>query len=655
MKTSESTSRNAWTFTFFSTLIFILFFQLAPDFIESIYTFGLLGTDIPPQIVSILFFFSPILLILFTKKSSSQGIYVLAVLTAAARSMEVVLNPTGKMLVSGFGVGCLFLLIPLLTYILFRPDDDLQVNDIGLGLLFALAMIILLRTLGEGSDISLIQPWISWVLFIALFAAIIGIWQEKDAQKPELSSSDQVSNNVVWLCFGITGCLSMIYFAFMSPTVLSRWSELDYRIIAALLALSLAVYYGLLIGGIINRLPQIWVWLWNGLFILCGVIAILIYQVEFPADSNAYPFYQSEIHFWQHIPLMVMIALCPVVIHNFILYWQELGRKNPTPRALGYGYLIGVLFFIAVMLMQVFTTVYDYIPLVGPWLRDRFWFVFLVAGLGMSIPLITAKIKPAAVQPQKYSPMLTPLMITILAIPVIYIAYSGPTPNIEEHKRTFTVLTYNLQQGYSVSGERNYEGQLELIRSQNPDIVGLQETDTARFSGGNADIVRTISQGLGMYSYYGPRTVTGTFGIALLSRYPIENPHTFFMYSAGEQTASIEATITIDDKKYWILVTHLGNDGPIIQQENILQQLQGKQNVIAMGDFNFEPATEQYLLTTKLFPDAWVLAGSPLPETLDANHLIDHVFVSPDMPIHSARYIDSPAADHPALVVEINK
>lgn len=652
---SESTSRNSWKFTFFSTLLFILFFQLTPDFIESIYTFGLLGTDIPPQIVSILFFFSPILLIVFPKKSPSQGIYVLAVLTAAARAMEVVLNPTGKMLISGFGVGCLFLLIPLLFDILFRPGDDLQVNDIGLGLLFALAMVILLRSLGEGSDISLIQPWISWVLFIALFAAIIGIWQEKDTQKPELSPSEQVSTKAVWLCIGITGCLSMIYFALMSPTVLSRWSELDYRIIVTLLAISLAVYYGLLSSGMINRLPRIWVWLWNGMFILSGVIAILIYQVEFPAESTAYPIYQTEIHFWQHIPLLVMIALCPVIIHNFILFWQELGRENPAPRTLGYGFLLGVLFFLAIMLMQVFTTVYDYIPVVGPLMRDRFWFVFLVAGLGMSLPLFAAKSKPATIQSRKYSPMLTPLIFTILAIPVIYVTYSEPTPNINEHKQTFTVLTYNLQQGYSVSGERSYEEQLELIRSQNPDIVGLQESDTARFSGGNADLVRTISHGLGMYSYYGPRTVTGTFGIALLSRYPIENPRTFFMYSAGEQTASIEASITVNNKKYWILVTHLGNDGPIIQQENVLQQLQGKQNVIAMGDFNFEPATEQYLLTTQLFADAWVLAGSPLPDTLEAEHLIDHIFVSPEVAVRSAQYIASPASDHPALVVEINK
>jgi endonuclease/exonuclease/phosphatase family metal-dependent hydrolase len=193
------------------------------------------------------------------------------------------------------------------------------------------------------------------------------------------------------------------------------------------------------------------------------------------------------------------------------------------------------------------------------------------------------------------------------------------------------------------------------VRSLDADILGLQESDTARFSGGNADIVRTFSQGLGMYAYYGPSTVTGTFGIALLSRYALENPRTFYMYSLGEQTASIEATITINEKQYHILVTHLGNDGPIIQQENILSRLDGQPNVIAMGDFNFEPTTEQYRLTTQTFADAWMLNGSPLPPSLQADSLIDHIFVSPGMAVQSVEYIDSPASDHPVLVMEITK
>jgi len=158
---------------------------------------------------------------------------------------------------------------------------------------------------------------------------------------------------------------------------------------------------------------------------------------------------------------------------------------------------------------------------------------------------------------------------------------------------------------------------------------------------------------LGLYAYYGPRTVTGTFGIALLSRYPLENPHTFFMYSSGEQTAAIEAQITLAGKTYTLLVTHLGNDGPLIQQQQVLARLAGQPNVIAMGDFNFRPATPQYQLSLQTLQDAWVQAGSPLPASLDPKNLIDHFFISPGVAVAQVRYVDSPESDHPLLMMEI--
>ena len=68
--------------------------------------------------------------------------------------------------------------------------------------------------------------------------------------------------------------------------------------------------------------------------------------------------------------------------------------------------------------------------------------------------------------------------------------------------------------------------------------------------------VRLFADALNMYSYYGPSTVTGTFGISLLSKYPIESPRTFFMHSAGEQTATIHARITAAGRTYNVFVTH---------------------------------------------------------------------------------------------------
>jgi len=147
-------------------------------------------------------------------------------------------------------------------------------------------------------------------------------------------------------------------------------------------------------------------------------------------------------------------------------------------------------------------------------------------------------------------------------------------------------MTYNIQQGFDVDGRKDLDGQLALIQRINPDILGLQESDTARIANGDVDSVRYFADQLNMYSYYGPTTTVGTFGIALLSKYPIQNPETFFMVSTGEQTAAIHAQVVVNDKRYNIFVTHLGNDGPVIQLQNLLARIQGMDNVITMGDFN---------------------------------------------------------------------
>ena len=164
-----------------------------------------------------------------------------------------------------------------------------------------------------------------------------------------------------------------------------------------------------------------------------------------------------------------------------------------------------------------------------------------------------------------------------------------------------------------------------------------------------------------MHSYFGPSPVTGTFGIALLSKYPIQNPHTYFLYSKGEQVAVIEAEITVSGTTYKVYVTHLGNGGPIFQMEQMLDLMRGQENIIAMGDFNFRPYEEQYAITTAEYDDAYTHASDSIApttwgdnETFDIGERIDHVFVSPGIPVQFVEYFTEPESDHPGLFVELS-
>ena len=64
--------------TLFYALLFLTFLQLVSDFIESIYTFGLLSVDIPPEIVSVALFFTPLALLPWRKGLPGRAVPLLA-------------------------------------------------------------------------------------------------------------------------------------------------------------------------------------------------------------------------------------------------------------------------------------------------------------------------------------------------------------------------------------------------------------------------------------------------------------------------------------------------------------------------------------------------------------------------------------------------
>jgi len=262
------------------------------------------------------------------------------------------------------------------------------------------------------------------------------------------------------------------------------------------------------------------------------------------------------------------------------------------------------------------------------------------------------------------------VILGIISIGTIVSAIITEPYSIEEETpgNSIKVLSYNIQQGINEQANKDFYSQSEVIIQADPDIIGLEESDTCRISSGNSDIVRFMNGKLKMNSYFGPKTVTGTFGLALLSKYPIENPMTFYMYSEGcEQTATIQAEITVGTTTYNIFITHLGDyvntsvsRAQIIQQENILSRIGGKSNVILMGDFNFIPNTEQYNITTAVLNDCWEVADNQILGTVPISWIprlpaerIDQMFVYPGIIVSSCQYFGGTASDHPAVMVEI--
>ncbi|MFZ1553644.1 MAG: endonuclease/exonuclease/phosphatase family protein, partial [Anaerolineae bacterium] len=73
------------------------------------------------------------------------------------------------------------------------------------------------------------------------------------------------------------------------------------------------------------------------------------------------------------------------------------------------------------------------------------------------------------------------------------------------------------------------------------------------------------------------------------------------------------------------------------------------------GDFNFRPDSEQYRLTTQQLADSWLLRWPTWRDDQgqQPQRKIDHIFVSPGTDVRQARFIPSPASDHPAVTATI--
>jgi hypothetical protein len=120
-----------------------------------VYAFGLLNTNIPPELVTVLVLLSPLLLLLLPGGIPSGGLLILGELAVLCRAVEVLLDTHGRMLVSGLGVGVFLLFFPALLLELSKRRDPVKSRLLTLGLIIGVSLSIALRAAGSGSDPSL--------------------------------------------------------------------------------------------------------------------------------------------------------------------------------------------------------------------------------------------------------------------------------------------------------------------------------------------------------------------------------------------------------------------------------------------------------------------------------------------------------------------
>jgi len=655
---------------FVYALLFLFFIQLLTDLVESTYAFGLLTTSIPFEAASIFLLFTPLLLWIFpglASKRSTLFITITGELVLLCRPVSAMFETRGKLIFSGLGSGFFLLFFVALLWKLGKKTSLQSGYRMGIGLALAVLISILLRSVYSGNDASdygalRLIPWL-----LALGGALVLPAFSASLDDDENQKNTLVHNSpwrVSCQSLGIACVFILLYFAFSAPTVIARWTNFSYPLITLLLVISISLFLAawLLKPNFWEKLASIYIFMWNLLFVAAASFTLWSFQMHFPATPQGYPMFEMPANPLVKFAVAAMLLLSPVLFIDFSRMVKGLVDQNLSLRNLARSFSLVALFLMFMILMQIFTTVYDYIPVVGPWFRNQFWATFLVPGLLLLVALLVTHqdiFKPGSDAAIQKRPLVLGLGLCVALAAGLAVVLTGPHPSnpVASGSHPLRILTYNIQQGYSQTGIKNFDVQLELIRKANPDIIGLEESDNARISGGNSDVVRYFAERLNDYSYYGPKTTVGTFGVAILSRYPIEKPRTFFMYSTGEQTAAIEAQINAGGKTFNVLVTHLGNGGPLVQQTEVLAEvdrLNPNSNVILMGDLNFTPSDPPYQPTLHRLEDAWKSAAvQNLPPGLDVGNRIDHIFLSPGTPVLEADFYAPGPSDHPMLVVEV--
>ncbi len=663
----------------FTGIMLLFFIQLFSDYVESTYILLLMTLSLNQNALVLLFLFSPIIFVAFSRSIPDRLLIAAGGVMIASRVVEPLVDTLARMVISALGVGCFLILFPALLLV-GRSDERVQrAQSLGIGLALALAASVMLRTLNFTIDLSTY----GWGQVIGCVLAAIGVfmlggfWKRvQDKQRLEIQPSIDESTkafrpirkrSLAIATLGLTSILFFVNFAFSSPVVISRWTESSYVAVVSAVALMTVLFALIMLYRpyLMSRLTTRMILIWNLLFVALFVLTVIINQMPFPDVPSPYPIIAPPTTFLHHIPLYLMIVTFPIILIDFILLSNKLASLElvPTSRAAGIAFTLGGgLYMLVLLFTLVLTSVWGFVPVIGPLLRDMFWLIFLIAGL----VLLFATFKVKDDMPSYSVPVRLPRIETIIAglLIVMFLGTLSGSLVFEAHPATQTgdpvslrLLTYNIAQGMNDLDVKNYDGQLELIRKIDADIIGLQETSKIA---GNSDVVRYFADKLNLYSYFGPKGVTGTTGVALLSKYPIENPRTIYHYSEDvdcKQTATIEAEIIVGSRTYTVYVTHTygRTSAKMILQNDILELSSGKDNVIFMGDFNFRPNSEPYNLTTSILEDSWWVRWPTGVNSFGENNTreIDHVFLSPGTSVLDCEYVRDPQSDHPAYWVDI--
>lgn len=232
--------------------------------------------------------------------------------------------------------------------------------------------------------------------------------------------------------------------------------------------------------------------------------------------------------------------------------------------------------------------------------------------------------------------------------------FGAPATQAAERLR---VLTYNIHHGEGSDGKLNYERLAGKIDELRPDVAVLQEVDRGTKRAGGIDQAARLAKLTGMKFVFGRAMPYdgGEYGLAILSRFPIERSDTYPLpFDFGQEPrALLRARIVPDNglPAFDCWATHLchQSEAARVRQAKqirwVLRQLDDAPAILA-GDFNARPGSAPM---EAMLADDWMDATAPRSE-------IDYVLIRRRDAWRAAKVVvleDRTVSDHRPVLAEL--
>jgi endonuclease/exonuclease/phosphatase family metal-dependent hydrolase len=249
-------------------------------------------------------------------------------------------------------------------------------------------------------------------------------------------------------------------------------------------------------------------------------------------------------------------------------------------------------------------------------------------------------------------------------VPFLVLATSPPAA-VASGRGPFRLLDWNLHSAVDAQGQVDLAGVRDLIRSQDPDVVALQEVGRGWPIAGATDEAEWLSRALAMPYVWAP-AADDQFGNVILSRFPILDVRVQPLpYGEGPQHRSaLRAVVEVaSDLDVPVICVHLQNgDKPATREQQIRAVLQlagADPRTIVAGDFNMQPTeTNVALLEDAGYRSAQDVAGDPDGSTArDAafpGDRVDWIWGASDVAFSSFETPTSEVSDHLPLSVSVD-